>query len=105
MCFLGVERSRAAAEAFSEIGAAVGHFVGGTKAMSTMSVEEIKQQIPPDTNVLLIYDPGSKDSEFEAKQTAIGKLKKAGICYDVIDTPELEIMLRERAKELSDYIF
>lgn len=105
VCYLGAERSRAAAEAFSEIGAVVGHFIGGTSAMAGLSVEEIKQQIPPQTNVLLIYDQGSGDSEYKAKEVATEKLKKAGICYDIIDSPELEILLRERGKELSDYLY
>lgn len=105
MCHLGLERSRAVAEAFSEIGAVVGHFIGGTQVVAGLSVEEIKRQIPPHTNVLLIYDQGSPDCEYKAKEVATEKLKKAGVCYDIIDTPELEIMLWERGKDLSDYLY
>jgi hypothetical protein len=105
VCHYGLERSRAAAEAFNDIGLAVGHFIGGTNAIAELPVEEIKKRIPLTSKVFLIYDQGSKENEFQDKENAADKLKLAGIDYGVIDTPALTIMLFECGKNINDYLY
>lgn len=105
VCHYGRERSRAAAEAMQTIGAKINHFVGGTREIASLPVEEIKKRIKPDTNLLLIYDQGSPSSEFAHKEAAVKKLDQAGIQYTTIDTAQLGIMLYERGLDLNDYLY
>jgi|WetSurSiteA1Bulk_404760.scaffolds.fasta_scaffold01334_4 hypothetical protein len=105
VCHYGLERSRAAAEALQKIGARINHFVGGTREISCLSTEEIKEHIKPNTNLLLIYDQGSPSDEYTHKEMATKKLDQAGIGYTIIDTAQLEIMLYEQGLNLSDYLY
>jgi hypothetical protein len=105
VCHLGLERSRAGSEAFNSIGIKIGHFVGGTREMARLTTNELKDQVGTNTDLLLIYDQGSPTDEYRDKEIATDKLRKAGIEYSIIDTPQLEIMLRERGLELSDYLY
>lgn len=104
ICHYGLERSRAAAQAFRDLGVSADHFVGGTKKIANMPIDELKNNLSKNTYAILIYDQRSKDEEYNNKQIATEKLDKLGISYEVVDSAALAIMLFDRGKNLDDYL-
>lgn len=105
VCYAGIERSRAAAEGLRDGGIAdVAHFTGGTHKLAAMSEAEIQRAIDPQTKIVVIYDQGSKDSEFQAYQKAVDKLQNLGYRVIVWDTARLAIELYSRGININHYL-
>ncbi len=104
VCFAGLERSRRISRAFNDAGKITTSFKGGTKRLSALSIEDIKNEILPDTQVTVIYEDGSKQEEYDAKQRVLDKLKKAGLPYKTANIATIWARLRELDIDLSDYL-
>lgn len=104
ICHYGLERSRAAANAFNDIGIEANHFVGGTRKIANMPLNELNAAFTRDVCVMLIYDQRSGDEEYKNKMLATAKLDKLGIDYTVVDTASLAIMLYERGLDIDNYL-
>ncbi|MFC1710193.1 hypothetical protein ACFL0F_00850 [Patescibacteria group bacterium] len=105
ICHYGQERSRAAADAYKDIGAKAGHFTGGTRNLNRLTEDEIRKQISPGSQVYLIYDQGSPQNEYEEKEKAVRKLKEMGIDYTILETSGLRTILFDQGVDLFDYLY
>jgi hypothetical protein len=104
VCHYGLERSRAAAEAYRSLGVDACHFVGGTKRIASMPLQELKSAFPKNSTAILIYDQRSGDDEYKRKMDALDKLNALGIDYEVVDTATLAIMLLESGRNIDDFL-
>ncbi len=103
MCYMGQERSKAIQRIYEDAGKRVEVFEGGTKRLNWMDRRSIRRELG-NKFVYLIYNPGSGDIEYKAKERATEKLNDAGVQYNILDTAGLQIMARNLGGNLDYYL-
>ena len=104
ICHMGLERSPAAAEGLKDHEYLAGHIPGGTAKIKTMTPEEIKELIPEDAKVRIIYDHGSNDIEYHDLEEAEEILRRADIHWSRVSTVDLMCALYTLGIRLEDYL-
>ena len=104
ICHLGLQRSRATAEALRSKGIKAKHFEGGTDRLTKLSPNEIKKELGK-SPVTLIYDMSGSDDQFNNKEKALEKLKAAGIKPDVVDIATIAACLHDNGLDINDFLY
>jgi hypothetical protein len=104
ICHQGIERSRAAAQALQDEGYSASHIKGGTAKIKELTPKEIRNLIPKNAKVKIIYDEGSPTVEYDDLESATAILAQADVKWEQISTADLLCALYTLGIRLYDYL-